>query len=422
MKTEVATVSEVERRVTVELDAALVDGTIDRAYKKLSKKVRLPGFRPGKAPLSILQKHFKAQIEEEVISELVQQTFPEAMEQQNIKPVSMPKVENGVLEKGKEFSYTVAVEIKPAIDVQGYTGLKIERISPVATDDDVAEELERYRTSYAEMREITGRAARMDDNVTFDMEGFIGDEPYLGGKKTDYFLELGRNMLLPGFDEQIVGLNPGETKKFDLAIASDYADTQVAGTTIAFTVDLKTIKEKIKPELNDDFAREVGDYQSLDALKDTVRSAIADRKKKHSENNVREQIFAALIEKNPFTVPQGMVEMQAQNMLRDVQRMFQQQGLDINALGQSPEQLLEHYRTSAERQVRSALLLDALAEKEGLKAEDDDYEKQYAELAVMYNETVETLKTKISKDRIEPQVMERKVIDFILSAAEITDK
>jgi len=421
MKTEVANVSEVERRVTVELDAALVDGTIDRAYSNLKKKVRLPGFRPGKAPLSILQKHFKAQIEEEVISELVQKTFPEAMEQQNLKPVSMPKVENGVLEKGKDFSYTVAVEIKPTIDIKDYTGLKIERSRPEATEEDVAEELERFRTSSATMQDITGRPAQTDDHVLFDMEGFIGEEAYLGGKKTDYFLELGKGMLLPGFDEQIVGMHPDETKKFELAVAPDYGDAEVAGKTIAFTVELKSIKEKVKPELNDDFARDAGDYDSLEALKDMLRSSISDRKKKHSENNVREQIFNALIEKNPFTVPQGMVEMQAQNMLRDVQRMFQQQGLDINALGQSPEQLMEHYRASAERQVRSALLLDALAEKEGLKAADEDFEQQYAELAALYNETVETLKTSISKDRLEAQVMERKVIDFILNSAEITD-
>jgi trigger factor len=217
-------------------------------------------------------------------------------------------------------------------------------------------------------------------------------------------------------------MNPGETKKFDLAIAPDYGDAQVAGKTIAFCIELKTIKEKIKPELSDDFAREVGEYQSLDALKEQVRASISDRKKKHSENNVREQIFTALIEKNSFAVPPGMVEMQARNMLRDVQRMFQQQGLDIGALGQSPDQLLEHYRASAERQVRSALLLDALAEKEGIKADDADVDRQYAELADMYKETVETVKKNIPRDRIEPQALERKVIDFILSSADITEK
>ncbi len=175
MKTEVANVSEVERRVTVELDAEKVSGAIDKAYKNLQKKVRLPGFRPGKAPLSILQKHFKAQIEEEVISELVQTSFPEVMEQQNLKPVSMPKVENGVLEKGKEFSYTVGIEIKPTIDVKDYTGLKIERLQPEATDADVTGELERYRASYADMREISGRPAQTDDHVLFDLEGFIDE-------------------------------------------------------------------------------------------------------------------------------------------------------------------------------------------------------------------------------------------------------
>jgi len=421
MKTEVANVSEVERRVKVELDAALVAGAIDKAYNNLKKKVRLPGFRPGKAPLSILQKHFKAQIEDEVINELVQQSFPEAMEKENIKPVSMPKVENGVLEKGKDFSYTVAVEIKPEIDVKDYTGLKIERLSADATDEDIAEEIERYRSAYAETKEISGRAAQMDDSVTFDMEGFIGEEPYLGGKKTDFFLELGKNMLLPGFDEQVVGLSAGDTKKFSLDIAADYGDEQVAGTTIDFTVEIKTIKEKILPELNDEFAKDVGEYKGLDDLRAAVSTSISERKKKTAESKLREQIFAALIEKNPFPVPKGMVDMQAQGMVRDMQRMFQQQGLDINALGQDPAQLLEHYREPAERQVRAALILDALAEKENITAADEDFEKLYDELAAQYNESTETLKKNIDKDRLTPQIMERKVIDFILSTAEITE-
>jgi len=422
MKAEVTNVSEVERRVTVELDAEQVTDSIDKAYKKLQKKARLPGFRPGKAPLSILEKHFKAQIEEEVTNELVQKSFPEVMEQQNLKPVSMPKVENGVLAKGTAFSYTVAIEIKPTIDIKDYTGLKIERLQPEATDEDVNEELERSRASYADMREISGRPTQMDDHIIFDLEGFIGEEAYMGGKKTDYFLELGKNMLLPGFDEHMIGINPGDTKEFSLEIAADYGDTQVAGTTIAFKVDLKTIKEKVLPELTDDFAKDVGEYENLDQLKEAARASISDRKKKESENKVREQISAALIEKNSFTVPQGMIEMQAQNMLKEIQRMFQQQGMDINEMGQDQAQMLENYKEPAERQVRSALLLEAVAEKENIKAEDDDFEKQYEELAALYNEKLETIKANISKDRLESQVMERKTIDFILSSAEITEK
>ena len=422
MKAEVTNVSEVERRVTVELDAEQVTNSIDKAYKNLQKKARLPGFRPGKAPLSILEKHFKAQIEEEVTNELVQKSFPEVMEQQNLKPVSMPKVENGVLAKGTAFSYTVAIEIKPTIDVKDYTGLKIERLQPEATDEDVNEELERSRASYADMREINGRPTQTDDHIIFDLEGFIGEETYMGGKKTDYFLELGKDMLLPGFDEHMIGLNPGDTKEFSLEIAADYGDTQVAGKTITFKVDLKTIKEKVLPELTDDFAKDVGEYENLDQLKEAARASISERKKKESGNKVREQISAALIEKNSFTVPQGMIEMQAQNMLQEIQRMFQQQGLDINEMGQDQAQMLENYKEPAERQVRSALLLEAVAEKENIKAEDDDFEKQYEELAALYNEKLETIKANIGKDRLESQVMERKTIEFILSSAEITEK
>jgi len=421
MKAEVANISEVERRVTVELDAEQVTGSINKAYKNLQKKVRLPGFRPGKAPLSILEKHFKAQIEEEVTNELVQKTFPEVMEQQNLKPVSMPKVENGVLAKDTAFSYTVAIEIKPTIDIKDYTGLKIERMQPEATDDDINQELDRSRASFAEMREISGRPTQTDDHIVFDLEGFIGEEAYMGGKKTDYFLELGKDMLLPGFDEHMIGLNPGDTKEFSLEIAADYGDAQVAGKTIAFKVDLKTIKEKVLPELTDDFAKEVGEYENLDQLKDAARASISQRKKQESEGKVRDQIFDALIEKNPFTVPQGMVEMQAKNMLQEVARMFQQQGMDISEMGQSQEQMLENYKEPAEKRVRSGLLLEAVANKENIKAEDDDYDKQYEELAAMYNEKLETIKANINKDQIESQIMERKTIDFIMSSAEITE-
>jgi trigger factor len=421
MKTEIANVSDVERRVTVELDADQVANSIDKAYKNLQKKARLPGFRPGKAPLSILQKHFKAQVEEEVISELVQKSFPEVMEQQDLTPVSRPKVENGVLEKGKTFSYTVAIEVKPTIDIKDFTGLKIERPQPEASDEDINEELERSRASYADMQERSDRATQAGDHITFDLEGFIGEEPYMGGKKTDYFLELGKDMLLPGFDENMIGLNPGDTKEFSLEIAADYGDAQVAGKTIAFKVDLKTIKEKVLPELTDDFAKDVGEYENLEQLKDAARTSINQRKRQESETRVRDQIFDALIEKNPFTVPQGMVEMQAQNMLQEVQRMFQQQGMDISEMGQSQAQMLANYKEPAEKRVRSGLLLEAVAKKENIKAEDDDYEKQYEELAGTYNEKVETIKANINKDQIESQIMERKTIDFILSSAEITE-
>ena len=421
MKTEIANVSDVERRVTVELDAEQVGNSIDKAYKNLQKKARLPGFRPGKAPLSILQKHFKAQVEEEVISELVQKSFPEVMEQQDLTPVSRPKVENGVLEKGKTFSYTVAIEVKPTIDIKDFTGLKIERPQPEATDEDINAELERSRASYADMQERNDRATQAGDHITFDLEGLIGEEPYMGGKKTDYFLELGKDMLLPGFDENMIGLNLGDTKEFSLEIAADYGDAQVAGKTIAFKVDLKTIKEKVLPELSDDFAKDVGEYENLEQLKDAARTSINQRKRQESEARVRDQIFDALIEKNPFTVPQGMVEMQAQNMLQEVTRMFQQQGMDISEMGQSQEQMLANYKEPAEKRVRSGLLLEAVATKENIKAEDDDYEKQYEELAGMYNEKIETIKANINKDQIESQIMERKTIDFILSSAEITE-
>ncbi len=419
MKVDVAAVNDVERRMTVEVPSDSVTTEIDKAYRELKKKVTLKGFRPGKTPVSILEKHFKAQVEEDVINRLVQQTYPQALEEAKIAPVSQPKIENSLLEKGKDFSYTAVVEIKPELAPQGYEGLELEKLSAEVSDEDVDREIEQMRERCATLKDIEGRPVQRGDQVVFDFEGTFDGQPFAGGKKTDFSIRVEDQGFLPGFADHLIGMNIGGEKDFSLTLPEDYQDKEIAGKTIEFHVLLKNIKEKILPVLDDEFAKDLGTYSSLADLKDNVRQDLITRKQNEADSDLRQKIFDALIEKNDFEVPQGMVDMQAQNMVKDMQQRFEAQGVRLEDIGQSPQQLAEQYKKTAERQVRSALLLEAIAQKEGLEAEQEDYDKKYEELAQMYSIDTDTIKEKVSRDMILPQILERKALDLIISKADI---
>ncbi len=422
MKVDIASISDIERRMTVEVPSGTVSSEIDKAYQKLKKTVKLRGFRPGKAPLSILQKHFKAQVEEDVISRIVQDTYPQALQEVDASPVSQPKIENGVLEKGKDFSYTAVFEIKPAIDVTGYEGLELEQPAVQAAPDEIDAEIERMRNACAGMKDAAGRPAHKGDHVVFDFEGIVDGEPYAGGKKTDFFLEIMEDAFLPGFTEQLEGMSAGEEKSFSLTMEDDYFDRDIAGKKIDFTVTMKNIKEKELPELTDEFARDCGEYDGLEDMKKKISGRITEGKKQQADMKLRDAIFDKLIEKNSFEVPKSLVEMQARNMILDMQQMLSAQGMKLEDMGQTPAQLFEQYRGPAERQVRSALLLHAVAEKEGLEAQEQEIEEKYREVAEQMQQDVAAIKARVTDDMIRPQILEKKALDFIKTKAIITEK
>jgi trigger factor len=420
MKVEVANVSDIERRITVAIPSESVASEIDKAYIDLKKNVRLRGFRPGKAPIPILQKYFKAQVEEDVISRLVKNTYPKALDEVKISPVSQPKIENGVLEKGEDFFYTAVFEIKPDIDVQGYEGLELEKEKIEVTDDDVEKQIQALRNSHAVLKDVEDRAAQKGDCIVFDFDGTVDDRPYPGNKQNDFFLEVADDSFLPGFSEQVTGLKKGDQKTFSLAIPGDYTNKDLAGKTVKFNILMKEIKEKVMPDVDDEFAKDLGEYSGLEDLKDKLKESLTENKRFRSEAGLKEKIFDILIEKNPFEVPKSMVEMQVRNMITDTQQMLKSQELKIEDMGQSVEQLSEQYMAPAERQVRSALLLEAVAEKEGLAAEEEDFEKQYQQVAKQVNQDVGFVKGKVDREMLRPQILERKAIELVISKAIIT--
>jgi len=420
MKVDVVSVNDVEKRMTVCISLDRVDGEIEKAYKGLKKEVKIKGFRPGKTPLAILKKHFKAQVEEDVISKLVSDSYPKALEEAKQMPVSPPKIENGVIEKGKDFTYMAVFEVKPEIDVKDYEGLELEKEKIEISDEDVDKEIETLRNSHATLKEVEGRPVQKGDNVLVDYEGTVAGEPLPQGKQQNFPMEISEDTFLPGFSDHIIGMNKGENKAFSIDLPEDYGDENISGKKADFTLTLNEIKEKVLPELDDEFAKDLGDYKDIQELKDKFKESMLERKKQKSEGDVREKIFKVLIEKNSFDVPKKMVETQAKNMVMEMQQMFAAQGMNLGDMGQSPEQLIESYKQPAEKQVRSALLLEAIAKKENLDADESEIEAKYEELAKQVGQDVAFVKEKVTDDMIKPQVLEKKALDLIISKANLT--
>ncbi len=422
MKVDVVSVNDVEKRMTVCISLDRVNGEIEKAYKGLKKEVKIKGFRPGKTPLAILKKHFKAQVEEDVISKLVSDSYPKALEEAKQMPVSPPKIENGVIEKGKDFTYMAVFEVKPEIDVKDYEGLELEKEKIEISDEDVDKEIETLRNSHATLKEVEGRPVQKGDNVLVDYEGTVTGEPLPQGKQQNFPMEISEDTFLPGFSDHIIGMNKGENKTFSIDLPEDYGDENISGKKADFTLTLNEIKEKVLPELDDEFAKDLGDYKDIQELKDKFKESMLERKKQKSEGDVREKIFKVLIEKNSFDVPKKMVETQAKNMVMEMQQMFTAQGMNLGDMGQSPEQLIESYKQPAEKQVRSALILEAIAKKENLVADESEIKAKYEELATQVGQDVAFVKEKVTDDMIKPQVLEKKALDLIISKANVAEK
>ncbi len=421
MKVEIEQVSPIRRKMSVALPPELVDQEVDKAYLNLQKQVKIKGFRPGKAPLPLLQRYFKAQVEEDVISALVQDSYPRALDETKMVPVSQPIIEKGVLEKGTAFSYTASFEIKPEFDVQGYQGLQLEKEKLSVTEPDIEQQLKNLQDNHATLKTVAGRAARAGDCVVIDYEGTIEEKPFAGSSTKDHLMEIAPESFLPGFSEQLTGMKSGEEKAFSLEVPEKYAREDLAGKTVEFKVHLKEIKEKILPSLDDEFARDLGAYADLADLKEKIRASLTTHRQQQIEASLREKIAGTLIEKNSLEVPPALLEQQIKSMIINMQQRLYTQGVNIENLPYSIEKLSDIYKEPAEKQVRASLLLEAIAKKENLTIAAEDLEKRYQEIAQTLAQDVAAVKKSIEPELIKAQLQEEKAIDFIIAHATVTE-
>ena len=425
MKVNVEQLSEVKKKVHVEIPVEEVTKEVDSAYEDLRKKAKIKGFRPGKAPRGILERYFKDYIKTEVLQKLIQDTYPKAFSEASLTPVSSPVIDPQELELGKPFQYTATIETKPNIKTENYLGLKIEGKKEEVREEEVEERLRALQNLHANLKTIIdSRPIRTGDYAIIDYEASMDGKTLEEAKAVDFTIEVGSNRFIPALEEKLVGLRPEEEKEIEITFPEDFSYKKWAGKTVSFRVKIKEIKEKILPLLDDEFARDLGDFSSLENLKSKLREDIEKEKKLALDRQMKDQLVEQLLQANPFEVPESMVEAQTHSLISDLKARLATQGMDMKNLDIPEEKLHEDYKERAQKQVRTFLILEKISDQEGITVTDQEVEGRLGEISQRTNQKLDLVKRYYEKNELIPEVkagiLTDKTLNFLLEKADIT--
>lgn len=424
MKVQVKEISAVEKELEVVVPAEEVVRAFDAAFEKIQKKVQMKGFRPGKIPRSVLEQNYRQDAESEVIQDLVAHTLPEAGEEVGVHPIAPPEIRIVSLGAGTDFVYKAVVEVRPKIEVTGYSDLTLAKDKVGLTDEEVQDNLQALRDRMTTLAPLTeSRPSQAGDVVFFDYRGLLGDKEIVGLTAKGYQAELGKGQVLAEIDAGLVGMRPGEKKRIGVTFPPDAADKSVAGKRVELEVVLKELKEKKIPGLNDDFAKDLGSFTTLDEVKVQIREDLARSKEEGAKNGLRKQVIEKLIEKNAFQVPEGMVRAELEEMWRQFEANRRSQGITPEAAGVTREGFFSKNREAALFRVKGLLLCDAIAQREKITVSPEEIDLQIGDMARVSGQPAAVLKKYFQdNDRlswIEVTVREEKTLDFVLSRSKI---
>jgi trigger factor len=424
MNVNIEEISTIKKKVSIEIPENDVTKEIDSFYKDLGKKAKIKGFRPGKVPRDILERYFKDYVKTEVVQKLIQDTYPQVLSENDLHPVSPPVIDPGEFVDGRPFQYSAVIEVKPEIKLEGYIGLKIEGKKEEVKEEEVEERLRNLQNLHANLKTISeARPIQTGDYVIIDYEASMDGKPLEGGKTIDFTVEVGSGQFIPAFEEKLIGLKPEEEKEIEVSFPEDYGYQKWAGKTVSFHAKIKEIKEKILPPLDDEFAKDLGDYSSFEELKAKLKGEIEKEKALTLERQLKDKVADQLIEANPFEVPQSLVEEQVKALVSDTKLRLAAQGVDLKNLGLSEEKLQGDYRGMAEKQVRTFLILEKIAGQEGMVVTDEEVEDRLKEMAERMHQKIDVVKRYYEKNELLPEVkvgmIRDKTLNFLLEKATI---
>ena len=412
----------------IEFDASkeAFDAAVEKVYRKEVKKITVPGFRKGKAPRSIIEKMYgKGVFYDDAVNEILPEAYESAIKEANLKVVSRPEFDvvsiddNGVVFKAKFFTY-------PDVNVKSYKGYEVTKEVKTASDEDVNAEIEQVRSRNARVIDVEGRAVENGDIAVIDYEGSVNGVPFDGGKSEGYNLTIGSGSFIPGFEEQIIGHNVGETFDINVTFPTEYHSEELAGKEAVFKIVLHGIKFNELPALDDEFAKDVSEFDTLDEYKADIKAKIQKRYENDADKSVEEQIINALIENLEAEIPESMFEAETENFVRDYDSRLRMQGLDLKTFmqytGQTLDGLREQFKPMAERQVKTRIALEKIVELEGISATDEEIEAEYENLAKAYGMKADDVKSYIEADAVKADLCVKKAVDFVKENANITTK
>ncbi len=415
----------VVRQLEVEVDARHVRRAFDRAYRELAQQARVRGFRPGKAPRSILEKLYGASLAEQIEQTLVSETLPDAVEQAGLELITEPQIEAGTLSADGDFRYTARVEVKPEIALPETRGLPARRLPVQVTDKDLERELEALRQRSAPLiEEPEGTAVAEGHSVQIDFVGRIDGKAFEGGSGRGVDLEIGSGRFIPGFEDQLLGAVAGEDREVRVRFPDDYGSREVAGKDAVFAVHVVEIKRRRVPDLDDEFAKDLGEFETLDALRDRMRSDLTSAHLAEAQNALRRSLMDVLIERTPFEVPPGLVANELERQLAAARRRLQG-SVPEPALHAQLERWKEDWRARVVREVREGLLLEAVAAAEAISVADEEVEKRIEEVARGQGTDAGSLRRAIGGDNLRRalrgQLMDERALDFLVREAKVEE-
>lgn len=418
--------SSVRKKVTFEVPQDRVTETLEAQYKDLRKNAQIKGFRRGKVPMEIIKNLFKEQVYGDTAKKIIEETFELGLDEKKIKPVSVINMDQEPLEPGKPFKYTVEIESTPELDVKDYKGLALTKMIREIKESDIEERLEMLRQRHARMVPVDEfRAVQNGDHLVVDIEAVHDEEVITSLTVKDYHLEMGRDFYLPDFDSKLIGLKIGELNTILHSLSEDFPRKELAGKSATFSITIKEAKERIIPELSDELAKEAGPYETLDDLKKQIKEDLRLGYDMDIKEDLRKQIVEKIIEANPFEAPESLVEARIDDIVMGARQNLARQGVDMKRFPLPDKAQRDSIKPKALDQVKAALIIKAIGEKEEIQASTEDIDTEIEKRAKLLGWTSDFLKDQLEENQrmqdFADSLTEDKIYSFIEEQGAITE-
>ncbi|MBF1156389.1 MAG: trigger factor [[Eubacterium] sulci] len=414
-------------KFTMDFTAEEFEAAVVKAYQDSKDKFNIDGFRKGKAPRSIIEKHFgEGVFFEDAINNLFQTAYPEALNELDLEVIDSPQADFSEIGKGKPLTVTIDVAVYPVVEVKDYKGIEVEQVDPEVTEEDVDRDIEAMRKRNSRMV-VADRPVENGDTVILDYAGFVGDEQFQGGTAENQELKIGSGMFIPGFEEQLIGVKAGESKDVVVTFPEEYQAKELAGKEATFKCTVHEVKFEELPELDDEFAKDVSEFDTLDELRDDARARILESVKLQCENEAKDKVIAQVYENNKIEAPATMVADEMDRMIQELEQQMRYQGLNIQQYLQFTGSTLDDFRNEikpeAEKRVATRIVLRSIGDVENVEVTDEDLDKELQRMSEAYNTDPENIKKMLGEENLaffRKDIALTKVMDMLYNEAKIT--